>query len=114
MKKISILIAIFTTLGLSVMAQKTKLDTTYTTVPAMYTTDTVSFALQSGWLEKMTIFTYEFVQQAAPAGVDSFTVKKQKVPIGDPSYYLLNKVTGKKKAVYTLFEFRDPRLARKD
>lgn len=55
----------------------------------MYVTDSATFTVATGWLKKVTTYEYQFLQQQAPPGVDSFTVKKTKVPV-KYDYYFVN------------------------
>lgn len=92
---------------ISVKGQATK-DTTR--VPCLYLTDSASFKTVTGWLTKVTTYEMQFQQQAAPAGVDSFTVKKVKVPTS-AQYFERLFVLGnawKYKPAIVLAEFKDP------
>lgn len=83
-----------------------------TTVPVMYITDSVTFATKTGWAKKITVSNYQFVQTSVPQNVDSFTVKKTKVPISAKYYADYGLLSKSLKSIWkeipVLVEFRYP------
>lgn len=79
-------------------------------VPVMYVTDSVKFTTATAYVNKITTYELQFLQQQAPAGVDSFIVKKTRVPV-KAEYYLIQPLTTtypKYKPLWILFEFKRP------
>lgn len=105
-KTIGILSALLV-LSLTSFAQskpETKSDTAK--VPAEYVTDSVNFKTTTGWVDKITVYQKQFVQQPGISDTASeFVVKKQWTPT---SVIYKTKISGVYKNVWVLFEFREP------
>jgi hypothetical protein len=79
-------------------------------VPVLYVVDSASFKTATGWCYKIVTSSYQFQQQQAAPGADSFTVKKVKVPVSvqyvQRLYVLGN--TWQYKPIKVLAEFKNP------
>jgi len=107
MSKIKSVLLVFLVSSISMFVKAQTFSDT-TRAACMYVVDSATFTTTTGWLNKITTYEYQFVQQQAPAGVDSFTVKKQKVPVKSEYYFIspFKVIAIKPKQVKVLAEFK--------